>query len=421
MILDILLELFYCFLYASGLTYIIYKVNINLDLRRCIYFAIAYSIVNYLLTDISIYMNLQYILKNILVFLYDFIYACFLIKKVRATNLIATSLYYVSYGCFLIILISVCNYVFQLSYDDILTAGIVKSIITFLVVFLSCVLLTVFYSMIQLVRKNLCVKEIVPFLFLNIFNMFIVILFLFNISKPNSFLILISVFYLIIFQTFFVNYLFVKTIKILNEDKENDLLDISNELNIKLMEDIRLEQEKINEFKHDMKNQLFILEKLSNSIDVKKYIKEMEQDLISNENLYKTGNLFVDACINSKVSSYKEINLDVASRLSNNIKIRDKDLCSLIFNLLDNAVEAAKDTDEKKVNIKLIQEGDSLLIHCSNSCDRMPNFKTKKGEGHGYGLRIIKNIVNKYNGEMITDFNDNTFTVNIYFYLKSNI
>lgn len=418
MISNVLLEIFYCFLYVGGLTYILYKVNNKLDLKRCIYFILAYSIINYLLTDISIYMNLQYVLKNILVFLYDFIYACLLIKKVKATNLIATSLYYVSYGCFLIIIIGIFDYAFQLTYEQILTAGIVKSLITCLVVFFSCVLLTAFYSVIQLVRKNLSIKEIVPFLFLNVFNMFIVILFLFNISKPNSIIILISVFYLIVFQTFFVNYLFMKTIKVLNEEKENDLLDISNELNIKLMEDIRQEQEKINELKHDMKNHLFILEKVSDSVDAKKYIKEIQQDIISNENFYKTGNLFVDACINSKLSSYEDVNLNVISRLSNNISIRDKDLCSLIFNILDNAVEAAKNTDEKKVVIKLMQEGESLLIHCSNSCYKMPDFKTKKGKGHGYGLRIIEKIVDKYNGEMITNFSDNTFSVNVYFCLK---
>ena len=54
-----------------------------------------------------------------------------------------------------------------------------------------------------------------------------------------------------------------------------------------------------------------------------------------------------------------------------------------------------------------------LIIRIKNTCQIKPNFSADKGEGHGYGLKIIKNIVNKYHGDLFIDYHDDQVIFNI--------
>ena len=90
----------------------------------------------------------------------------------------------------------------------------------------------------------------------------------------------------------------------------------------------------------------------------------------------------------------------------------EKDLTSLIFNLIDNACnEALK--HNKLVSVMIRYTNNLLIIRIKNTCPIKPNFSTDKGEGHGYGLKIIKNIVNKYHGDLFIDYHDDKVIFNI--------
>lgn len=89
--------------------------------------------------------------------------------------------------------------------------------------------------------------------------------------------------------------------------------------------------------------------------------------------------------------------------------LNEKDICNIIGNLLDNAVEAAGDVEEedKMVNVKIKMEGTNLLVVVKNhySGQRKKKGSTylttkEEGKGHGLGLKIVEQVVKKYHGEM---------------------
>ena len=130
------------------------------------------------------------------------------------------------------------------------------------------------------------------------------------------------------------------------------------------------------------------------------YLKAIKEDLNAPVKLIRTGNIFVDACLNAKIRNNDEVNYVVDAVIDRNVNIAQDKLCSLLFNLIDNATEAALKTAEKIVEIKIFSKGNMLLISIINSTNRPLNYESKKGRDHGKGLIIIKEVVETYHGTM---------------------
>ena len=100
--------------------------------------------------------------------------------------------------------------------------------------------------------------------------------------------------------------------------------------------------------------------------------------------------------------------------------MEDKDICALIGNMLENAIEASdKVISNKYIGFSIIEKSNSLFIHCENTYEVMPIRKgdsfltSKKGaRWHGIGMKNIQSIVKKYNGTMDIFF-DELFVVDI--------
>ena len=93
--------------------------------------------------------------------------------------------------------------------------------------------------------------------------------------------------------------------------------------------------------------------------------------------------------------------------------ISNNDLTSLFNNLLDNAVEAAKVSDEKRISLNINIIGNMLHIEVANSCDKPPMsynkilISTKDNKQlHGYGFKSITKTVKKYKGDIDWDYDD---------------
>ena len=97
-------------------------------------------------------------------------------------------------------------------------------------------------------------------------------------------------------------------------------------------------------------------------------------------------------------------------------------------NLLDNAVEAAKSSNEKKIDFSVNKVNGFDVLTCSNSCEDKPvisgsilkSTKSDAGE-HGLGIKSIRRIVKKYDGEFEWQYDDSSkeFIVNIIFNPKA--
>ncbi len=138
------------------------------------------------------------------------------------------------------------------------------------------------------------------------------------------------------------------------------------------------------------------------------YLNELNKDLTTVDTVLKTGNVMVDAILNSKISlaQSKNIKVDATAAVPEKIRVSDTDICVIIGNLLDNAIEACckfEDEDKRFIRIYIGLLKQQLYISVSNSVGGEIKkegkiYFTTKNENHGFGLKRIDKIVSKYGG-----------------------
>ena len=138
------------------------------------------------------------------------------------------------------------------------------------------------------------------------------------------------------------------------------------------------------------------------------YLNELNKDLTTVDTVLKTGNVMADAILNSKLSlaKSKDIAVDATASVPEKIRVSDTDLCVIIGNLLDNAIEACckfDDIDKRFIRVYIGLLKHQLYISVSNSVGGElkkdgKTYMTTKNENHGFGLKRIDKIVSKYGG-----------------------
>ena len=164
----------------------------------------------------------------------------------------------------------------------------------------------------------------------------------------------------------------------------------------------------IRKLKHDMKNHINILGNLIDSGYIDKATNYMHEinDYVSKQTtaIVDTGNVLVNAILLQKKYEFPNINLIFKGFVNNDIPIKNYDLCTILNNLLDNAFEYSLKNGLQTVKLFIYQENSVLLINVVNELimpvDTSTFNKTTKTdyEDHGYGLTIVKEIVNHYQG-----------------------
>ena len=138
------------------------------------------------------------------------------------------------------------------------------------------------------------------------------------------------------------------------------------------------------------------------------YLDKMEDALKQIDFEYKTGNIGVDAILNSKLSVAKQHGLEVKcdTVLEGEITIPQVDLCVLLGNLVDNAIEACDKMEEgqrKFLRIYMCIRRSQLYISVSNATNEVirkldKDYISNKRGNHGHGLKRINQIVEKHSG-----------------------
>lgn len=217
---------------------------------------------------------------------------------------------------------------------------------------------------------------------------------------------------------------------VMNKEYENTikskLLEQQNET---LKRSISDKEAFVNEMKtvrHDIKNQLLTIMKYADegkNEDIKEYVSVLTNNYLPNIlNYINTNNAAFDAVINSKIAvcSQRNIFMEVNIKQNTDMFILPSEIAVLFGNLLDNAIEAAKDTDEKRITIDIQKNASYLIIFVSNSIKSSvlkdnKNLETSKPdkELHGIGIKSIKNIVEKHNGMIQFYEEENEFCCHI--------
>jgi len=223
---------------------------------------------------------------------------------------------------------------------------------------------------------------------------------------------LISVGFLIINIIVFVLYEFI------NREAEKNYILIAKQKQYELTEEHNCQiieiYDKMREWRHDYANQMQLivsmLEKAEPDAHISEtinYIRSLDDKITSTSLDIVTGNYIVDAIISAKatLASAHDVHFEYNIILPNEISIDDTDLCSVLSNLLDNAIEACCKLDSGRYIIfEMITFRTQLIIKVVNSSDgkyKVENDKfktTKRGDLHGIGIGHIKSIVESHNG-----------------------
>ena len=190
-------------------------------------------------------------------------------------------------------------------------------------------------------------------------------------------------------------------------------------------------QSRIRALRHDMKNHVLALEGLAKSSKPEKVIEYLNsmQEFMKNpaEHIY-TGNEDLDSLLNFKLQRAKEelkkVETDIV--LPEKMNLHSFDFNVIVGNLLDNAIAASVQTDERFLKLSIRMENGILFLYMVNSCMGIPEgvceirrLSEKSFAGHGIGLTNVRRIVEKYHGDMEMRCKDSDMETEIMLYMKN--
>ncbi|MBQ4058506.1 MAG: GHKL domain-containing protein [Lachnospiraceae bacterium] len=180
-------------------------------------------------------------------------------------------------------------------------------------------------------------------------------------------------------------------------------------------------------FRHDLRSHMELISHLAKSREYDKideYIEQMHERIDTFGNVITVHNSIVDAIINQYYTRAEQsgITMEVKGRFPLDCNIDTYDLCTIFSNVLSNALEAARETEEKYIFVECGYTDKSIIIIVKNSFDVQTKngnaqWRTRKGntDYHGYGLENIQDSVERYNGVFDIETDDKMFTVKILF------
>ncbi len=153
--------------------------------------------------------------------------------------------------------------------------------------------------------------------------------------------------------------------------------------------------------------------------EINEYLNMLDDDLTNVETVIKTGNRMADAILNSKLSLAAECDIQVKAeaKIPVSLTISELDLCIVIGNLLDNAIEACMElpATERLIRIYMEMKGHYLYFSLTNTAagEKRHSFTSHKGSGHGLGLSRIDAVVKKYDGHITRASESGAFSTEI--------
>lgn len=256
--------------------------------------------------------------------------------------------------------------------------------------------------------------------FLILLNNISIAAYLFIQNKHNILYILASV--AISLTSLFIIFYFELAAKATKLSKINTLLNeqfLAQENNLKHMTNT---QKNIQSVIHDVNKQLIYIEKCiveNSSQDAVIHINQTLQTVHNSYHLINTGNLIIDALVGYTLNTAKHRKIDVTHQIHavpNNISIERYDLCILMGNILDNAIEAVEGVRQKTkwIKINIHSKKNFLIIQVINPYE-IPHIESKSCrhdcKTHGYGLDNIRSVADKYGGSMSILKNESTFDI----------
>lgn len=179
-------------------------------------------------------------------------------------------------------------------------------------------------------------------------------------------------------------------------------------------------------WRHDYRNRIQTMKAYAASGDldaIRRYLDLLDEDLTTVDTVIKTGNPMTDAILNSKISLARSKDIQVIADAHVPVKLKSSeiDLCCILGNLFDNAIEASMKLpqEQRLIRVYMDMKNTQLYISFTNFTAGKKlqregsRFRSTKGEGHGFGLVRIDAIVERLDGYISRNSEDGAFTTEI--------
>lgn len=183
--------------------------------------------------------------------------------------------------------------------------------------------------------------------------------------------------------------------------------------------------EMINRKCHDFKYQIIALQNTMGDEEKKAQLQQLQQEVSIYENLARTGNVALDNTLNEKSMICEKDKIRFYYTVDGSLFsfMEALDIYVLFGNALDNAIECVqkyKDEQKRFICIYTFSRGGILKVRIENYCEEKVKFaggipQTSKQDkiDHGYGIKSMKRIVQKYGGNLTVSWQENLFYTDI--------
>lgn len=202
------------------------------------------------------------------------------------------------------------------------------------------------------------------------------------------------------------------------EDYQSDLIR-------KYCDEVESMYTKMRSWRHDYHNHIQALQAsmaLGKYEEVNDYLRQLNDDLTQVDATVKTGRVMIDAILNGKmnIAAQNDIPVNARAKIPDGTPVTDVDLCVIIGNLLDNAIEENKrlPKEDRFIRIYIGRKNTQLYLVFTNAAGKKRDkrrslFPSAKGAQHGLGLVRVEGLVKKYGGLFSADSEDGGFTAEL--------
>ena len=177
--------------------------------------------------------------------------------------------------------------------------------------------------------------------------------------------------------------------------------------------------------RHELKSNYFLIESYvreGKTEEALRFLHEVIEPSFEREETVSTGNHFVDMVLSQKVAECRQYSISTALNvlLPQQLAVNQQMLCSLLFNLWDNAIEASVKTEDPDIRFSMHEVKGYLAIEIRNRIDHSvlqanPKLRTSKTDraNHGIGMAMVRQIVERCEGDLQIFEENEYFVVSI--------
>lgn len=175
------------------------------------------------------------------------------------------------------------------------------------------------------------------------------------------------------------------------------------------------QNESLRMYAHDAKKHLNAIRALNKDAQIDAYINQMSERLRAYSQVSGSGNRMLDVICGKYTAECenRHIELHMDFRSANFIYVEDFDLVTILGNLLDNAVEAAVNSQKREIFVRTMQKNNYDILVVENSCDTPPQVRNKKlvttkanRSLHGLGLKSVSKVLAQYGGDYSWNYDE---------------